>query len=162
MTSLSEVTVVSKHAPGAYERVSYYNGISCDPPPLVYRSDYLTTPFPKPVGRFGYVPVKSARGVFNTPLNEVWDIVGPGVRDIIRAREIKWSSMNTARFYMNGPPGEEDKGTLGPVIIWITVQPGSTSPDMAHDVSQEILALLRKHNVDGIVVEWTEGVVQWL
>ena len=37
---------------------------------------------------------------------------------------------------------DEAKGSLGPVIIWVGVTPGFTSPDTAHDVSQEILALL--------------------
>jgi hypothetical protein len=35
-------------------------------------------------------------------------------------------------------------------------------PDTAYDVSQEILALLRKNNVKDVVVEWREAVPQWL
>ena len=86
LTSASEPAVVSKHGPDAYERVSYYNGITGDgnDPELVYRSDSLTTPFPKPVGRFAHVPVKSLRGVFGTPLSEVWGAVGPHIRKIIK------------------------------------------------------------------------------
>ncbi|KAH9954592.1 hypothetical protein BC827DRAFT_1242128 [Russula dissimulans] len=155
----SDATAVSQYGPDEYERMSYYNGIAGDGghPELVYRSDFFTTRFPKPVGRFGYVPVKSARGVFNTPLNRVWDTVGPQIRDLIKAREIRWSCINTARFFTDGPPGEEAKGSLGPVVIWIGVIPGSTSPDTAHDVSQQILALLLKNGVDGVVVEWHEA-----
>ncbi|KAI9512446.1 hypothetical protein F5148DRAFT_973579 [Russula earlei] len=156
-------TIVSEHGPDAYERASYYNGITGDGdhPELVYRSDSLTMPFPKPVGRFAHVPIKSLRGVFGTPLNKVWDTVGPQIRDIIKAQKIQWSSISLARFFTHGPPGEE-KGSLGPVVIWIGVLPGSTSPDTAHDVSQQILALLRKHEVEGVVVEWTEAVSQRL
>ncbi|KAH7882227.1 hypothetical protein F5I97DRAFT_1990402 [Phlebopus sp. FC_14] len=156
-------TVISEHAPDAYERASYYNGITGDGdhPELVYRSDYLTTPFPKPEGRFAYIPVKSLRGVFDTPLNKVWDTVGPQIRDIVKAQEIKWSSIDTARFFTHGPTGEE-KGSLGPVVIWIGVLPGSTSADTAHDVSQQILALLQKNEVEGVVVEWREAVAQRL
>ena len=38
--------MVSEHGPDAYERATYYNGITGDNdhPELVYRSDYLTTP----------------------------------------------------------------------------------------------------------------------
>jgi len=153
-----------KKAPDEYERTMYYNGIvgGSDHPELVYRSDFFTTPFPKPVGRHGYVPVKSARGVFNTPLNSVWDTVGPQILDLIKARKIKWSSVNKARFFTDGPPGEDEKGSLGPIVIWISVIPGSTSADTAHDVSQEILALLLKNGVEGVVVEWIEAVVERL
>ncbi|KAI5981228.1 hypothetical protein EDD15DRAFT_428857 [Pisolithus albus] len=164
LTITSEATVVPEHSPDAYERASYYNGITGDGdhPELVYRSDYLTTPFPKPTGRFAHLPVKSLRGVFDTPLNKVWDVVGPKIRDIINTWEILWSSIDTARFFTHGPPGEEELGSLGPVVIWIGVKPGSTSSDTAHDVSQEILALLQKHEVEGIVVEWREAVLQRL
>lgn len=73
----SNATAVSEHGPDEYERISYYNGIAGDGdhPDLVYRSDFLTTPFLKPVGRHARLPVKSLRGVFDTPLNEVWDTV---------------------------------------------------------------------------------------
>ena len=68
-------------------RTPYYNGITGDRdhPVLVYRSDFLTTPFPKPVGRHAHIPVKSLRGVFDTPLNGIWDVVGPQIRDLIKA-----------------------------------------------------------------------------
>ena len=164
MTSASDATVVSGHGPDAYERAAYYNGTTgdCDHPELVYRSNSLTTLFPKPVGRFSHIPVKSLRGVFGTPLNKVWDTVGPQIRDILKAEKIQWSSIDPARFFTHGPPGEEDKGSLGPVVIWVGVLPGSTSPDTTHDISQQILALLRKNDVEGIVVEWREAVPQRL
>ncbi len=54
------------------------------------------------------------------------------------------------------------KGSLGPVVIWVGVMPGSTSPETAHDVSQQILALLRKNGVEDVVVEWREAVAQKL
>src|SRR5258707_6058392 len=51
--------------------------------------------------------------------------------------------------------GVKAKGSLGPVVIWVGVIPGSTSADTAHEVSQEILALLLKNRVEG-GVEWRE------
>ncbi|KIY53267.1 hypothetical protein FISHEDRAFT_63434 [Fistulina hepatica ATCC 64428] len=156
--------MVSAYTPDEYERTSYYNGITGDGdhPELVYRSDFLTTPFPKPVGRHAHIPVKSLRGVFDTPLNGVWDTVGPEIRDLIKARKINWSSVDPARFFTHGPPGEEEKGSLGPVVIWVGVIPGSTSSDTAHEVSQEILMFLLKNGVEDAVVEWREAVPQRL
>ncbi|KAF8884633.1 hypothetical protein BD779DRAFT_1536189 [Infundibulicybe gibba] len=157
-------TIVSPYAPDEYERAAYYNGITGygdGDPELVYRSDFLTTPFPKPEGRFGYIPVKSAYGVFDTPLNNVWDAVGPQIKDLIKSRGVNWSSIDPARFFTHSP--EEDQGTtkdgtLGPVVIWVGVIPGSTSADTAHEVSQEILALLLKSGVRDAVLEWREAV----
>lgn len=163
-TFASKSTFVSKHGPDPYERASYYNGIAGnnDHPELLYRSNYLTTPFPKPTGRFTHIPVKSAHGVFGTSLNKVWDVVGPQICDILKAQKILWSSIDTVRFFTHGPIGEDETGSLGPVVIWIGVQPNSTSPDTAHNVSHEILALLQKNKVDDTVVEWREAVVQRL
>ena len=129
----------------------------------MYRSDYLTTPFHKPVGRFRHIPVKSVRGVFDTQLNSIWDdTVGPQVRDIVKAHQINWTSINPARFFTHGPSGEEGKGSLGPVVIWVGVSPGSTSAATADNVSQDILALLLRYGVNDVVVEWREAVPQTL
>ena len=159
LTLTSDATVVSQYTPSEYERTSYYNGIAgdVDHPELIYRSDFLTTPFPKPVGRYAYIPVKSLRGVFATPLNGVWDTVGPEILKLINAQKIKWSALNLARFFTDGPPGEEEKGSLGPVVIWVGVIPGSISSDTAHEVSQEILTLLLNNGVENVVVEWREA-----
>ncbi|KAF8337086.1 uncharacterized protein EI90DRAFT_3014028 [Cantharellus anzutake] len=93
LTFASDATTASMHDPNVYEKTSYYNGITgdSDHPDLVYRLDFLTTPFPKPVGRHASLPVKSLRGVFDTPLNRVWDAVSPQIRDLIKARKINWS-----------------------------------------------------------------------
>jgi hypothetical protein len=156
--------VGSQYTPTEYERTTYYNGISgaSDHPKLIYRSDFLTEPFPKPAGRFAHIPVKSLRGVHDTPLNGVWETVGPKIVDLITTRKIKWSSVDPARFFTHATPGEEEKGRLGPVVIWLGVNPGSTDSDTAHEVSQEILALLREHHVEDAVVEWREAILQRL
>ncbi|KAF9067120.1 hypothetical protein BDP27DRAFT_935573 [Rhodocollybia butyracea] len=51
---------LSVHGPDEFERTSYHNGITGDDghPDLVYRLDYLTMAFPKPVGRFTNIPAK--------------------------------------------------------------------------------------------------------
>ena len=67
-----------------------------------------------------------------------------------------------ARFFTHGLQEEGEKGTLGPVIVWIGVKPGLTSVDTAHNASQEILALLQKNGVEDVEVEWREAVLQKL
>ncbi|KIM29466.1 hypothetical protein M408DRAFT_113806 [Serendipita vermifera MAFF 305830] len=157
----SDATVISAYAVSEYERITYYNGIAGDGdhPYLLYRSDLFTNPFPKPKGRFAHLPTKSVRGVFNTSLNKVWDTVGPQIRNMVKDRNVRYSSINPARFIIYG---EDDAETLGPVVIWIAVYPGSTSPDTAHEVSQDILALLVENGVEDVVVEWRQAVVSRL
>ncbi|KAL7283983.1 hypothetical protein ACG7TL_001256 [Trametes sanguinea] len=122
----------SPYAPDEYEKRSYYNGIAGDGdhPVLVYRSDYDSTPFPKPSGRFASLPVKSLRGVFGTPLNEKWPIVGPAICAILKDFGLRRWSVDPARFFTHGPVGDEAQGKLGPVVIWIGVMPGSTTPTL--------------------------------
>ena len=163
LTFASNTTAVSQHTPTEYERTTYYNGITedGDHPVLVYRSDFLTTPFPKPVGRYAHIPVKSLRGVHGTPLNAVWESVGPKIVELITTRKIDCSSIDTARFFTHATPGEEGEGRLGPVVVWLGINPGSTSSDTAHEVSQEILTLLGEYGVNDVVIEWREAVLHW-
>ena len=77
------------------------------------------------VGKFGEVPIKSIHGVFDTPLNKVWDTVGPQISDILKAHKVKWASIGTACFFTHSPPGYDENGSFGPVVIWIGVRPGS-------------------------------------
>jgi len=164
LTLASDTTAVSEYTPTEYERVTYYNGITedGDHPVLVYRSDFGTTPFLKPDGRYAHIPVKSLRGVHGTSLNRIWESVGTKIVELIQIRKVACSSIGAARFFTHATPGEDEKGRLGPVVLWLGVTPGSTSSDLAHDVSQEILRLLREYGVDDVVVEWREAVLQRL
>ena len=63
-----DTTVVPQYTPTEYERTTFYNGITedGDHPVLIYRSNFGTTLFPKPVGKYAHIPVKSVRGVYGT------------------------------------------------------------------------------------------------
>ncbi|KDQ12242.1 hypothetical protein BOTBODRAFT_146737 [Botryobasidium botryosum FD-172 SS1] len=152
----SLLTVISELSPSPFERASYYNGVTGDDdhPLLLYRSDYGTTPFNKPTGRFTSLPVKSIHGVFDTPLNRdnVWIPLGLQIVQIIKARKVNLTSVDPARFYTH-PADEAGKGSLGPVVIWVGVKPGTTSSETAHEVSLEILGLLKDEGIEGVVIE---------
>ena len=54
---------------------------------------------------------------------------------------------------------ETDKKDIpGPVVIWIGAYPGSTTSDIAHDISENILGLLQSHGIEGVEVEWRVSV----
>ena len=156
---MSDATSVAPYVLSDWERTNYYNGISSDPPELLYRSDLLENPFPIPKGSHPHLPTKSAHGVFGTPLNAVWATVAPQISELLKARTIRYSAISTARFVTHGEDGID---TRGPVVIWITTHPTTTTAENAHDASLDILTLLKANGVEGVVVEWIEGVVQRL
>ena len=127
----SAITVASACAVSDYERASYYNGTTDEGnhPSLLYRSGSAKYPRIQRKGRFVYPPTKSLRGVYRTPLNGVWSIVGLQARQLVKDRMNLYSSIDPARFVTHGEDGGE---TLGPVIIWVGVYPGSTFADTAH------------------------------
>ena len=145
-----------------FERVHYWNGISMDPPELLYRSDLKSNPFPVPppgTTRWSELPVKTVEGVFGTPLNDTWHIVAPKIIASLKKRGIKYSALKTVRF---STPRQGGKKTLGPIVIWIATHPNTTSAENARDASPDILNILKEQKVEGAVVEWYEGSVEKL
>ncbi|CAE6509005.1 unnamed protein product [Rhizoctonia solani] len=159
--ALDFYTAVAPQLISQFERVHYWHGISHDPPELLYRSNLESDPFPFPVPgtRWFQLPVKTAEGVFETPLNPVWHIVAPKIIALLKKRGIKYSALKTARF---STCDEDEKKTLGPIVIWIATHPNTTSAENARDASPDILHILEEHKVEGAVVEWYEGSVQKL
>ncbi|KAL5638031.1 hypothetical protein ACGC1H_002336 [Rhizoctonia solani] len=159
-TTSRALSVVVQHLICEFERVHWYNGISLDPPELYYRSNLDTVSFPLPVPgqqNFFELPIKTAEGVFGTRLNEVWDTVAPLIVALFKASGIKYSALQTARFSTRD---EDNVKHLGPIVIWVATHPGTTTPQMARDVSPSVLSILVEHGVEGAVVEWIEGKVE--
>ena len=67
---------------------------------------------------------KKAQGVYGTRLNSTWNIVGPGIRQIILRHNINYSSIDVVRFitFDANPTPKYDF-----VTIWVGVYPGSTT-----------------------------------
>lgn len=155
------LTVVAPDLISKYEMHFWYHGISADPPELLWRSDIETNPFPipPPGTRFSKIPTKSARGVFNRPLNAVWDTVAPQILASMKASGLQYSALSTVRFVIV-EDGKED--TFGPVVVWIAVPPKTTNAGAVRDATPDILRILADAQITGVVVEWYEGVVQRL
>lgn len=65
----------------------------------------------------------------------------------------------TARFSTRDDDG---KDKLGPIVIWIATYPSTTTAENVHNLSPEIISLLKANGVEGAVIEWYEGVMQRL
>ncbi|CAA7269372.1 unnamed protein product [Cyclocybe aegerita] len=124
------------------------------------RPDHLgtVTCFISSATRFFKIPTKTAHGVFNTPLNDVWhDTVAPRILALIKARGLKYSMLTTARF-STIEDGSEDK-TFGPVVVWIAVRPNTTTAGAVRDATPDILRILADVEITDVVVEWYEASV---
>ena len=147
----------SLHSVPSIEKSGYYKGVSPHYPFLLYRTGREKHPYKGPMGGWEEYSHKSIQGVYGTRLNEVWGTVGPLIRLIIRRNEIRYPSIDVARFITH----DHDDGQFpGPVVIWIGVYPDSTTANTAHEVSKEILTLLKEHQIEDVEVEWRESVVR--
>ena len=152
-------TVVAPDLISKYEMNFWYHGLSDDPPQLMWRSDFETRPFPipPPGTAIAKIPAKTIHGVFNTPLNDVWDdIVAPRILALMKARGLKYSALKTVRF-STVEDGKDE--TLGPVVVWIAVRPNTTTAGAVRDATPDILHVLADFQITDVVVEWYEGSV---
>lgn len=152
-------TAVPPDLVSPYEKKFWYHGISTDPPQLMWRSNIETDPFliPTPGARFSEIPRKTVHGVFNTPLNALWhDPVAPRVKAALKAHGLVYSSIQLARF---ATEKDGQAGPAGPVVIWISVPPQTTSAAAVRDATPDILQILADLDITDVVVEWYEGSV---
>ncbi|KAJ3721435.1 hypothetical protein DFJ43DRAFT_685756 [Lentinula guzmanii] len=153
------LTVIVPELISQYERNFYYHGVSGNPPKLLWRSDLETNPFPipPPETSFYKIPTKTAFGVFNTRLNEVWDdSVAPQILASMKAHGLKYSALETARFLTVEEGGHE---SFGPIVVWIAVRPNTTNAEAVRDATPDILRILANVQITDAVVEWYEGSV---
>ena len=148
-------TVIAPDLLSKYEMNFWYHGLSDEPPKLMWRSDLETNPFPTPPhgARFFTVPTKTAHGVFKTPLNAVWRDVAPKILESIKARDIKYSALQTVRF----STVQDGNETFGPVVVWISVHPNTTDARAVRDATPDILQILADAQITDVVVEWCEA-----
>ena len=72
------------------------------------------------------------------PTQQCLSTVGPQIYEVVKNAVKTCFSIDPAHFVTHGQDGED---TLSPVVIWVTVFPASTSPDITRKVSQVIFTL---------------------
>ncbi|VDB87307.1 unnamed protein product [Peniophora sp. CBMAI 1063] len=159
VTSDSALTPVGDELVSEFERRNYYVGLcpnDDDVPELYYRTSLQKAPFPAPTPgtKFFKVANKAANGAFHEILTRtLWNnTVAPNIiKEVLEPSGIKYASLKTVRF---SSCDEEGKSTLGPLVIWIGTQAGTTSPERARQASPAILSILTSHGVTDAEVEW--------
>ncbi|KAJ3774136.1 hypothetical protein FB446DRAFT_493393 [Lentinula raphanica] len=155
----------SAHAVPKLEAYLYYNGIRGKRklgPKLIYRSS--TDVFPLPSGPFQEVrPMQLLTVHEHVKLskNNLWSKIRDQTAQLLDDKQIKFTSIDLARFRWEELT-EDGRGeaVTSSVTIWIGVLPDSTNGDAAFNCAQEILNLLKEHNIDDIDVAFRESVAQ--
>lgn len=162
LSQLSDTTTVEPDLVAPFEKLHFYHGISYVPPELLYRSDLETNPFVIPKGRHSALPEKTVHGAFDATLTPIWrNTVAPGIVALLKEKErgIRLSTLMAVRF---STPDEDGKAVFGPIVMWISVHPNTTTAISCRDASPDIIRLLEVHGVKGAVVHWYEGSVEQL
>ncbi|KAI5885212.1 uncharacterized protein SCHCODRAFT_02645452 [Schizophyllum commune H4-8] len=159
--TLSTTTDGSPYAVSEYEKWFYYHGNSNT---LVYRSDLHTNPFPDPSP--GARPPQRRFDHFSwhmhPALHDAWNAparVHHQVSEALKARGITFYDACLYRVR----EGDEDEDVWpapqGRPIVWVLMPPGAVTAEVAHEVSEEIFALLEKQGIarGDLEVEWAEG-----
>ncbi|KAH9981982.1 hypothetical protein BJV74DRAFT_895767 [Russula compacta] len=116
-----------------YEAKCFYFGLPSKPV-LVYRTG---TPFKRPTGPEAYHVRREVRPVFDHPIADAWDELGPLVPDYLDSIKHKES---------------------GPPVLWIGVKPGSLSREAAQVAAIGCEGLLKKFELTDVEVAFRESV----
>ncbi|KAF5332793.1 hypothetical protein D9611_005174 [Ephemerocybe angulata] len=156
----------SKHEISRLERDCYYFGVSGrrPGPKLVYRTSTDVFRNRVVVGQFTYICEMQLLPVYgHDKLSKLWNTILEETVKLLDKREIKFTSIDLARFRWS----EEDRvpttnTVTSRITIWIGVLPGSTTTEAAFHSSQGILELLKQHEIDDLDVAFRESVVRSL
>ena len=162
ISQLNNTPAVEPDLVSPFEKVNSYHGISDDPPELLYRSDLATNPFVIPEGSRVTIPEKTVHGAFDATLNPIWrNTIAPSIIALLKEEKrcIRLSTLMAVRFSTSDENGHP---VVGPIVIWISVHPNTTTAVACRDASPDILRILESHGVNGVVVDWYEAAIEWL
>ncbi|KAH9937953.1 hypothetical protein B0H21DRAFT_758006 [Amylocystis lapponica] len=153
ITSSPTSHIADAHAVSMEEARSYYAGLPSWPT-LLYRTGKAWSP---PSGPEAYRRLKELRPVFDHPIVDIWDTqLSMEVVALLDARTLRFTTIDVVRFKMLEVDDEHLGGEIevGPVTLWIGVFLDITSATAAHDAAQEILALLAKHQITDVDIDF--------
>ncbi|KAF6748457.1 hypothetical protein DFP72DRAFT_1174346 [Ephemerocybe angulata] len=154
----------SIHEISRLERDGYYNGVSGrrrSGPKLVYRTSTDVFRNRVVVGPFTYICAMQLLPVYgHDKLSKLWNAILEETVNLLDKQEIKFTSIDLARFRWKENDDRVPVTVTSRVTIWIGVLPGSTTTEAAFHASQGILELLKQHEIDDLDVAFRESVVR--
>ena len=85
------------------------------------------------------------------------------VGELLHKRQILFTSIDLVRFSWDEPAADGLKNIVtGGVTIWVGVQEDTTTGEVAFESSQDILGLLKQHDIDDVEVAFRESEVRFL
>ncbi|KAJ3836427.1 hypothetical protein F5878DRAFT_718411 [Lentinula raphanica] len=155
----------SVHGVPKLEAYMYYNGVRGGKrgPKLIYRTSTDVLPFP--FGPFQYVRLIQLLTVHEhakLSKDNLWSKIRDQTVQLLDDKQIKFTSIDLVRFRWEDCPMERTSGEIvtSSVTIWIGVLPDSTNGDAAFNSAQDIINLLKQHDINDIDVAFRESVVQ--
>ncbi|KAJ3769869.1 hypothetical protein FB446DRAFT_810223 [Lentinula raphanica] len=158
----------SVHGVPKLQAYMYYNGVrggKCGPK-LIYKTSTDVLPYPTgPFQFFRLIQLLTVHEHAKLSKDNLWSKIRDQTVQLLDDKQIKFTSIDLVRFRWKEPP-TEGWGDMGgetatsSVTIWIGVLPDSTNGDAAFNSAQDIINLLKQHDINDIDVAFRESVVQ--
>ncbi|KAF8992692.1 hypothetical protein BDQ17DRAFT_1332153 [Cyathus striatus] len=142
---------VSSEDENLESRVFYYGLPS--KPISVFRTG---APWQKPTGFEAYLVPKVIRPVFDDGLAAIWEEMGTQIYNYLDAVDVNWTTIDVVRF---AEPVKYStvRETVGPVVLWIGVHPGSLPPELAQEAVCACQNILQSFDIDGVEIAFRES-----
>ena len=119
------------------------------PNPIFYRTG---DPWPVPKGPQAQRMPREVRQIFGHPIGDVWRTLGQQLYEFLDSLEVKWSTIDPVRFAEQG-------GEIGPLYLWVGVDPGSLSIELAKAAAVGCKKILADAQFPDVEIAFRESVV---
>ncbi|KAH9945505.1 uncharacterized protein BXZ73DRAFT_96322 [Epithele typhae] len=152
----------SRHGVSKLEAYLYYQGIRGDrkhAPKLIYRtSTDIFSPPSGPSQDLRKMQLLTVHGYEELGQDNLWEVIRDGTAGLLDRKDIKYTSVDLVRFrWEEQSEDSRTKAVTSLATIWIGVLPDSTNGDAAFNCTQDILQLLKKHEIDDVDVAYRES-----
>lgn len=166
--SSNESFTSSVHDVPKLERDYFYFDVRGDcrlGPKLIYRTskEKFTPPTDEPWNDPRPIRLLEVEDHAQLGKDNLWATIRDKVGELLQERQIPFTSIDLVRFSWNEPAADGRNNIVtGSVTIWVGVQEDTTTGDVAFESSQDILDLLKQHDINDVEVAFRESEVRFL
>ena len=145
-TAVSDVVAIRSRLP-LDEAHNDFWGLPSNP-----LSIYHTGPaWPLPTGPQAQPIPKEARPVCTHAIVPMWHQLGERIYKHFDSHELKWTSIDPVRFF----EGEKESG---PLFLWVSIMPGTLSPDDSEDAAVRCKEILLEYDIVDVEIAFRESI----